>query len=205
MNTTTLETQTPSAKAAISTPLVIDYDLAVAKVAERKVDNGAQFSSTKGKTNLLNAVIDYIRSITGQGKFDAEGKKTSLPSEQFESIKSAIERFWHLGAKQMVDNAIKNDARITMRRGVLMSRVDGKSKIIRSKTDRMTMVYVPTKSEHKFADTVGLTAAKQRLDVMLDNVGKWSREELEGQRNKIVILEKAIAGDPEGGAANSKA
>ena len=36
-------------------------------------------------------------------------------------------------------------------------------------------------------------AAKARLDSMLDNVGKWSREELDSQRKWIETLEIAIS------------
>lgn len=190
--TKTLASQPLTNTVAISTPSELNYNEIVRRNAKRKSDNGAQFSSTKGKTSLLLCVLDDVRSQLGIPKFDENNKRTSLSDDVFQKAKQALESFWHTSAKDMVQRAIDNDARITVREGVLMSRIGKGDKIIRSKTDKLTAVYNPTEKEYKLCDTIGLIAAQNRMDVMLDNVGKWSREELAEQKKKIELLEKAI-------------
>ena len=192
MNTKSLEAIPANAVVAISTPKELDYDSIVRDAAKRKVDNGAQFSSTKGKSSLQIAVNNILYSMLSIPKFDENGKANSLPNDVFQKGKAAIERFWFNEAKSMVDDAIANDAKINIRRGVLMSRVDSKGKIQRTKTDKATFTHVAKAFEHRLCDTVGLVSAQKRLDEMLDNVGKWSREELQTQRNKIIALENAL-------------
>lgn len=195
----TLETQPPSNAAAISTPTGgLNYAEIVRTCAKRKVDNGAQFSSTKGKTSLLNVCIDTVRSQLGISKRDEDGKPVNLPDDVFAEIKLAVNQFWHNEARDLVELAIQKDAQITIRRGVLMSRVNDKGEITRSKTDKITSVYKPATNEHRLCDMFGLTAAKARLDTMLEQVGKWSRAELNAQRAKIAVLEDSIAARKDG-------
>jgi hypothetical protein len=193
MKTQTIEAQPKNNTVAISTPSELNFYDTVLRNAHRKAQNGSQFSSTKGKTSLLLCVIDDVRSQLGIAKFDEDNHRTNLPDDIFAQCKKAVESFWHTEATSLVERAIANDAKITVRSGVLMSRKGKADKIVRSKTDRFTSVYAPKASEHKFCDMVGLTAAKSRLDAMLDNVGKWSREELDSQRKWIETLEIAIS------------
>lgn len=198
MTTKTLETQPPSNTVAVSTPTGgLNYPEIVRTCAKRKVDNGAQFSSTKGKTSLLNVCIDTARSQLNIAKRDADGKPVNLPDDVFQNIKLAVNQFWHNEARELVDKAIAEDAHITIRRGVLMSKVSDKGEVSRSKTDKITSVYKPLKSEHRLCDMFGLSAAKSRLDSMLEQVGKWSRMELDAQRRKIAILEDCLAAKDE--------
>ena len=194
----TLESQPQSNIQAMSTPesstpeLAIDYLGTVRRNAKRKVDNGAQFSSTKGKQSLLACVCDDVRSQLGIAKFDGDNKRIALPDAVFQACKQAIDKFWHNDARELVQRAIDNDAKITTRHGVLMSRIGKNDAIIRSKTDKITAVYSPKESEHRLCDTFGLSAAQSRMDTMLDNVGKYSREELAVQKRKIELLELAL-------------
>lgn len=193
METKTLESQSKSNTVAVSTPHELNYVDIVRSCAKRKVDNGAQFSSTKGKTSLLIACIKSAKSQLGIGDKDDNGKFIELPSEIFQNVKKAVESFWHNEAQTLVQRAILNDAHITVRHGILMSRVSDKLEITRSKTDRITSVYKPTNQEFRLCDTFGLTAAKARLDTMLDQVGKWTRAELDAQRRKIEVLEDSLS------------
>lgn len=192
----TLETQAPQNIQAISTPSDIDFDAIVRLCAKRKVDNGAQFSSVKGKASLLSVCIDTTRSQLGIAKRDENNVPVALPQDVFNKLKSAVESFWHNEARSLVERAIREDAHITVRQGVLMSRVSDKGEISRSKTDKITSVYKPKVNEHRLCDTFGLTAAKARLDTMLEQVGKWSRAELEAQRRKIAVLEDSLSAAP---------
>lgn len=194
MTTQTLESQPLNAKVAISTPQAIDYAEVVRKCAQRKADNGAQFTSTKGKATLQVAVNNTLYSLLGIAKHDANNNVVQLPDDVFAKAKAAVNAFWHNEARDIVQAAIDNDAKINVRRGVLMTRISAKGELVRSKTDKITAVYAPKAHEVKLCDTFGLTAAKQRMDTMLDNVGKYSREELQAQRNKIALLETALKG-----------
>ena len=189
----TLEQQPPSNKAAISTPESIDYIAAVKVNAKRKVDNGAQFSSTKGKVSLLLCVVDDVRSQLGIAKFDADNKPNKLDDVTFNKCKEAVEQFWRNQAIELANTAILNDAKITTRHGILMTRIGKGDKLIRSKTDKIVSVYNPKPNEYRLCDTFGLSSAKARLDMMLDNVGKWSREELKAQQRTIELLELALS------------
>ena len=192
----TLETQAPSNTAAISTPATIDY-LAIVKVnAKRKVDNGAQFSSVKGKISLLLCVCDQVGSeLTIEKKDNGNGKFTrTLPDDVFAKCKEATETFWRNQAVQIANNAIENDAKVTTRYGILMTRIGKNDALLRTKTDKMISVYSPqTEQEFKLCDTFGLTAANARMDWMLDNVGKYSREELKAQQHVVELLQNAVA------------
>lgn len=192
METKTIASQPPSNSVAISTPHEVNYSEVVRTEAKRKADNGAQFTSTKGKTSLLLAVADNVRSQLGIAKRDEQNRLVPLPDAVFAKCKSAVEAFWHNEARNIVETAIANDAKLTVRRGVLMTRIAKGDKLIRSKTDKITSVYSPAKAEYKLCDTFGLTAAKNRLDFMLDNLSKFTREELNAQRHAIEVLENAV-------------
>lgn len=192
MQTHTLESKPQSDKNAMSTPKELDYDAIIRTCAKRKVDNGAQFSSTKGKASLQIAVNNMLYSLLNIAKFDADNKAVSLPLDVFNAGKAAIESFWKNEARDMIEQAIQGDAKINIRRGVLMTRIDSKGNFVRSKTDKITAIHKATAAEYKLCDTFGLTAAKARLDTMLDNVGKYSRDELQTQRNIVIKLEQSI-------------
>ena len=177
---------------AVSTPSTLNYDAIVKQCAARKADNGAQFTSSKGKASLLSVAIDCVRSQLGISKFDENGKRNAIPDDKFKELRQAVDLFWHNEAREIVEQAIAKDARITVRRGVLMSRVNGKGVIIRSKTDKITSVYVPEAKEHKLADMFGHQAAESRLNTMLDNPGRYSREEIQAQRETVEKLAQAI-------------
>jgi hypothetical protein len=189
----TLETQAPSNKVAISTPSDIDYNERVKVNAKRKADNGAQFSSTKGKVSLLLCVVDDVRSLLGIAKFDEQNKPNKLPDDIFNKCKESVESFWRNQAVQIANTAIANDAKVTTRHGILMTRIGKGDKLVRSKTDKMVSVYNPQPTEYKLCDTFGLTAAQARMDFMLDNVGKFSREELKAQQHAVELLQSALA------------
>ena len=189
----TLETQAPSNKVAISTPSDIDYNERVKVNAKRKSDNGAQFSSTKGKVSLLLCVVDDVRSLLGIAKFDEQNKPNKLPDDIFNKCKESVESFWRNQAVQIANTAIANDAKVTTRHGILMTRIGKGDKLVRSKTDKMVSVYNPQPTEYKLCDTFGLTAAQARMDFMLDNVGKFSREELKAQQHAVELLQSALA------------
>jgi hypothetical protein len=192
MNTQTLEVQALQNKQAVSTPAELNYHGIVKSCAKRKADNGSQFSSTKGKQSLLLVVLDTVRSMSGIAKFTEDGKRTALPDDLFQAAKKAVETFWNCEAQDIVNVAMANDARITVRRGVLMSRIGKGDKIVRSKTDRFTSVYTPEAKEHKLCDLIGLTAAETKLDTMLDQLGKYSREELDTQKRIIEVLRTSV-------------
>lgn len=191
---TTLETQAPSNKQALSTPKELNYDAIVRRNAKRKVDNGAQFSSTKGKTSLLNCCIDDVRSELGIAKFNADNQRNNIPAEHFEKLKLALDMFWRNEAQDIVKQAIESDAKLTIRRGVLMTRFGKDNKLVRSKTDTIKAVHVATAKEHKLCDMFGLASLQTKLDNMLDNPGKYDRTQFDAVRKQIELLELEIDG-----------
>lgn len=149
---TTLETQAPSNKQAVSTPKELNYREIVRRNAKRKVENGSQFSSTKGKTTLLLCCIDDVRSELGIAKFNEQNQRNNIPENHFSELKIALESFWSNEAQDIVKQAIQSDAKLTIRRGVLMTRFGKDNKLVRSKTDTIKAVHIAEKREHKLCD-----------------------------------------------------
>lgn len=194
MSKTTLESQAPSNTVAISTPKELNYVAIVRRNAKRKVDNGAQFSSVKGKTSLLNCCIDDVRSELGIAKFNEQNQRNAIPENDFKELKIALESFWRNEAKDIVDLAIQKDAKLTVRRGVLMTRFGKEDKLVRSKTDTIKAVHIAEAKEHRLCDMFGLSALQAKLDNMSDNPGKYDREQFATVKRQIEILEREIDG-----------
>jgi len=127
-DTKTLEARPRNADAAVSTPAVINYDAIVRQCAERKSANGAQFTSTKGKSALLKLCVDSIRSQLNLRKHDDDGNVVQIPGEHFTAIKASINLFWESEAITIIRNGQERNGKVNIRRGVLGSKVDSKDK-----------------------------------------------------------------------------
>jgi hypothetical protein len=191
---TSLETASPQNQQAISTPREINYRAAVKSCAERKSKNGAMFTSQKGKSDLLKLTVDCVKSLLGLGRFDEQGNKILLPIEHFNAIKREINTFWESEAISIIRNGQERGGKVSIRRGVLGSKVNSKGVIERSKTDKVTVINQPEAKEHRLCDMFGLAQAEKRMDAMLDNVGKYDRAQLTEQSEKVAILRLAVHG-----------
>jgi hypothetical protein len=192
--TNTHETQAPSNKVALSTPKELNYPAIVRRNAKRKVENGSQFSSVKGKTSLLLCCIDDVRSELGIAKFNDANQRNNIPETAFNELKIALNAFWQTEAQEIVSAALQKDAKITVRRGVLMTRFGKDNKLVRSKTDTIKAVHVAEAKEYKLCDMFGLSALQAKLDNMLDNPGKFDRTQFDTVKKQIELLEQAIDG-----------
>lgn len=167
---------------AVSTPKEIDLVEMVKNCAFRKSNIGETLVGNKGKRNLFSAVCaDYksLRSIA---------KDTRLDDETVGKINEAIKSFWSRQAQRILDYG-----------EVVSASFDKPSAEFTEDGKRVTNVHLNAKlhsrkelcdsRERKLNVLFMLTQARKRMDNMLGEVGKHTREAMAAQALRIAALE----------------
>lgn len=189
VNTQTLETTPRNAQAAVSTPTEIELVSLVSEVARRKSKDGFTFSGTKGKSTLFSAVCSAYRSLRGLPKFTEDGKPARLSDSVVSELNQAIERFWTNKALEIVNYGTV----VSYRKDVSAMKLDknGEAELYLTSTMKAKRRCADISELHRTAG-LQLEKAKKRMDYMLDNAGKFDRDEMDEQRIKISALERAL-------------
>lgn len=190
MNTTkTLETMPANNSAALSTPAELDLVAMVKQCATRKANFGESFSSKRGKASLFSACCAFYRSAKNLPKFDADGKPVRLPDNIVAEIEAAISLFW----KQQAEDILGFGKIVSYRKGYAIVKVDDDGRV-HAKKGAMLKAEKECEDVSDYHRTVGekLRVAKKRLDYMLDNAGKFERDEMANQKWQIECLEQAL-------------
>lgn len=189
MNTQTLETMPPNARQALSTPNEIDLSVIVTQVASRKSKDGVTFAGKKGKASLFSGVCAAYRSARGLPRLNDDGTPAKLADSICNEITDAIARFWQAKGNEIVNYGV-----------VTSFRKDVSACKINDKGEAELFLTATLKAKRECGDTselnrtakLQLDKAEKRMDYMLDNAGKFERDDFDTMRIKIQALKKVL-------------
>lgn len=160
----------------------IDLLQLVRETAESKVKVGQSFGK---KQELFAKTVQEYKSKLG---LDPQCR---LADDVAEAIRLSVKEFWVACANRVLSEFPDNQ-RARFNRPIC--RIDDKGKV---QTGWGAAVSGERKDkdskEAKFSAVHHLEQAKRRMDYMLDNKGKYEREDFERQRKRIADLEKHLA------------
>jgi len=189
--THTLETQPPSAKAAMTFHNSFDLGATVKMCAKRKLGNATaddahNYSANKGKGNLFGAVWAIYRDAKGIPKFQDDARKipTMATAAQCDEINQAINAFWKDNAKDFFNwgTQVKDS------KGNIFGKLSadgGRAEM----GQRWTLVRQKSAKDEKealwFAQR-NLDAAKKRLATVTTNAkGVYNRTHMDAARRNV--------------------
>jgi hypothetical protein len=189
MNTKTLETLPSNAKQALSTPNEIDLGTIVQTVASRKSKDGITFAGKKGKASLFSGVCATYRSARGLPRLNEDGTPARLPESMVTEVNEAIARFWEAKGNEIVNYGVVT----SFRKDVSACKVNdkGEAELFLTATMKAKRECGDISELHRTAK-LQLDKAEKRMDYMLDNAGKFERDDFETIRVKIMALKKVL-------------